>query len=137
MDITINNEEVERKIQELIEDALPEAIETGITKACLVIEKEAKKKCPVDDGQLRNSITHKVDKLEGQVGTNVEYAPYVEIGTGIYSTKGSGRMTPWVYRDAEGKFHKTKGMKAQPFLKPAVDNNKDKILESFKGVLEE
>ena len=42
----------------------------------------AKKNCPVDTGRLRNSITNKVVKSEDAVyvGTNVEYAPYVEYG---------------------------------------------------------
>lgn len=40
----------------------------------------AKDDCPVDTGRLRNSIAHSVDGSEMAVyiGTNVEYAPYVE-----------------------------------------------------------
>ena len=49
-------------------------------------ETYAKGLTPVDTGALRNSITHKVEMGEEQskviVGTNVEYAPYVELGTG-------------------------------------------------------
>ncbi len=45
----------------------------------------AKGLCPVDTGRLRNSITHDCDSHSGQntvsVGTNVEYAVYVEMGT--------------------------------------------------------
>lgn len=37
----------------------------------------------VDTGNLRNSVTHVVDAADRSVvvGTNVEYAPYVELGT--------------------------------------------------------
>lgn len=48
-----------------------------LNKACILVENDAKKKCPVDKGQLRNSITHEVEGTEAVVGTNTEYAPYV------------------------------------------------------------
>lgn len=46
----------------------------------LLAERYAKQECPVDTGNLRNSISHKQDFGEkfAIVGTNVEYAPYVE-----------------------------------------------------------
>ena len=44
-------------------------------------ESYAKKLCPVDTGRLRNSITHQqMDEHTEMIGTNVEYAPYVELG---------------------------------------------------------
>ena len=44
-------------------------------------ESYAKKLCPVDTGRLRNSITHQqMDDHTEMIGTNVEYAPYVELG---------------------------------------------------------
>ena len=57
-------------------------------------ETYAKRECPVDTGNLRNSITNAVDDKSAYVGTNVEYAVYVELPTSR--------------------------TKAQPFLKPAV-----------------
>ncbi len=44
-------------------------------------ETHAKAKTPVDTGRLRNSITHVTDDDAAYIGTNVEYAPYVELGT--------------------------------------------------------
>ena len=45
-------------------------------------ESYAKQLCPVDTGNLRNSITHaQADEDTEVIGTNVEYAPYVENGT--------------------------------------------------------
>lgn len=80
----------------------------------------AKDLAPVDTGNLRNSISHKVDDGESAVyiGSNTSYAPYVELATGIYAE--GGRPTPWVYQDANGNWHWTRGNPAQPFLKPAV-----------------
>ncbi len=42
----------------------------------------AKEECPVDTGRLRASITHATvkEELAAYIGTNVEYAPYVEYG---------------------------------------------------------
>ena len=35
----------------------------------------------VDTGRLRNSISYTVDGEAAYIGTNVEYAPYLELGT--------------------------------------------------------
>ena len=80
----------------------------------------AKDLAPVDTGNLRNSISHKVDDGEPAVyiGSNTSYAPYVELATGIYAE--GGRPTPWVYQDENGNWHWTRGNRAHPFLKPAV-----------------
>ena len=100
--------------------AMHEAVARALEKCGLVAEGYAKKLCPVDTGNLRNSITHTVDEQEPAaiIGTNNEYAAYVELGTGKYAE--GGRPTPWVYQDAKGNWHMTHGQRAQPFLKPAV-----------------
>lgn len=76
--------------------ALPEQIEQALTAIGLTAESYAKQECPVDTGRLRNSITHAVETGEQAVyiGTNVEYAVFVELGT--------SRMKP------------------RPYLKPAA-----------------
>ena len=106
----------------------------ALNESCLLVENTAKENCPVDSGQLRNSITSNVSGETGEVGTNVEYAPYVEYGTGVYN---SGRLTPWSYQDASGEWHTTTGQKPQPFLVPALDSNRDKILNIFKEKVKE
>ncbi len=57
-----------------------------------IAEGEAKQQTPINDGVLRGSITSKVTKegneMVGIVGTNLDYAPYQEYGTGIYGPKG-------------------------------------------------
>lgn len=95
----------------------------------------AKDLCPVDTGNLRNSISHRVDSGENAVyiGTNTSYAPYVELGTGRYSTQGGGRPTPWVYQDENGNWHWTKGNPAQPFLAPAVKDHQT----TYRNIIED
>ena len=114
-----------------------EALLRGLEKCGLVAEGYAKKLCPVDTGNLRNSITHVVDEQEPAaiIGTDSEYGGYVELGTGIYAEGGGGRPTPWVYQDTNGNWHYTRGNKAQPFLKPAVAEHADKYREIIKNAL--
>ena len=101
----------------------------------LVAEGYAKKLCPADTGNLRNSIAHAVDSAGHAVslGTNVEYAAYVELGTGKYTP--GGRPTPWTYQDAHGNWHMTHGQRAQPFLKPAVATHAQQYRESLEQEL--
>lgn len=70
----------------------------------------AKQLCPVDTGNLRNSITH---QMRGEntvaVGTNVHYAPFVELGT--------------------------RKMRAQPYLRPAVENHREEYEKIIKQEL--
>ena len=106
-------------------------IEKALNKSCLAVENEAKKQCPVDTGDLRNSITHEVEDNVGYVGTNKEYAPYVEFGTGIFASAGNGRDTPWSYQDDEGNWHTTIGQKPQPFLNPAAQTKNKLVIKVF------
>lgn len=70
----------------------------ALVRSTVRIEANAKRMCPVDTGRLRASIGRALDRdgrgLVGVVGTDVDYAPYVELGT---SRAG-----------------------AQPFLRPAL-----------------
>ena len=104
--------EIHDNSREIAND-IKSALLRGLETCGLVAEGYAKKLAPVDTGNLRNSITHTVDEDEpaAYIGTNVEYAPYVCLGT----------------------IH----MKAQPFLKPAVADHANtyrKIIEDeLKG----
>ena len=117
------------------------ALSSALEKACVGVEGAAKRRCPVKTSNLRNSIMHvvKMEEFAGYIGTSVPYAPYVEIGTGIYSSQGDGRKTPWVYHTADGEFHFTVGQHPQPYLEPALENNVNEIsrvmLETIKGEL--
>ena len=61
--------------------ALKRAKKRGLEAIGLVAEGHAKKITPVDTGRLRNSISHATDDEAAYIGTNVEYAPYVELGS--------------------------------------------------------
>lgn len=114
-------------------EALESACQRALEKCGLVAEGYAKKLCPVDTGNLRNSITHTVadsGERAAYVGTNSEYGVYVECGTGIYYP--GGRQTPGVYQDEKGDWHLTNGQRAKPFIKPAVAEHG----EQYKRIIE-
>jgi HK97 gp10 family phage protein len=114
-----------------------EAMKAALGKACALVERSAKQKAPKGNGELRRSITSKVEDLEGIVFTPLEYAPYVEFGTGLFAENGGRQDVPWNYKDDEGNWHSTSGMKPQPFMRPALYENKEEILRLLKeGITE-
>ncbi len=114
------------------------ATEKQFAKAAEIIggkaESYAKIECPSDTGNLRNNITHTTED-DGRtvvIGTAVQYAPFVELGTRIHAEGGGGRQTPWRYQDRNGNWHTTSGAHPHPFLRPAIEDH----LEEYKGILE-
>jgi HK97 gp10 family phage protein len=110
-------------------------IQAALAKCCALVEREAKQLAPKDTGALRRSITSKVEGDEGIVFTPLVYAPYVEFGTGLFAEAGGRVDTPWSYMDDEGNWHSTSGQHPQPFLRPALKNNRAKITKILKGGL--
>ena len=120
-------------------------------------------------GELRNSLSMTIEQGRGEitahVGTNKEYAPYVEFGTGpkgaanhqgtspeveaVYSLtpwwihesqidKAAAQIYGWSYIDTEsGRFYKCSGQPAHPFLYPAFSDNKEEIIKILVKGLEE
>lgn len=84
------------------------ALDKALEESGLYVENAAKQMCPVDTGRLRNSITHqKSGEMSEQIGTNVEYGKYVELGTSK--------------------------MGAKAYLKPAAQNSESAINNIFKS----
>lgn len=137
MSIKMNGlEGLERQIENLAE---AEQFEAALRTACALVERTAKEKAPKDTGELRRSITSEIrssgDELQGVVFTPLEYAPYVEYGTGLFAVNGGRQDVPWNYRDDEGNWHSTSGQHPQPFLQPALDENREQILRILKEAL--
>ena len=143
------------------------AILRALTRMGFAAEGYAKDLVPTNKqgygGTLKNSISFKVDpaKKEVYIGTNLEYAPYVELGTGAFAKGGGGRPGWWVYvkdgDSSKGKgatktytfeeakqvmailrskgldAHMTRGQKPQPYLAPAVKNHK----QTYRNILED
>lgn len=84
------------------QEIMPE-LNNAVRNTAFKIEASAKRAAPVDTGRLRGSITTEFKSSnsnpKAEVGTNVEYAPYIEYGT--------------------------IKMAAKPFLNPAYDRHID------------
>jgi len=70
-----------REAGERIQDGIRQTMRQGTT----IVALEAKRLSPYDTGRLMSSITSEVRGISmdvvGIVGSNVEYAPYQELGT--------------------------------------------------------
>ncbi len=128
---------LDRILARLEEVANADGIRQAMGKACALVEREAKQKAPKDTGELRRSITSEVKEeggeIQGIVFTPLEYAPYVEYGTGLFAEEGGRLDVPWNYQDDRGEWHSTSGQRPQPFMRPALDENKEEI----KRILQE
>lgn len=113
----------------------------ALGKACALVERSAKQKAPKGTGELRRSITSKIDEngtdIQGVVFTPLLYAPYIEFGTGLFAESGGRQDVPWCYQDDEGNWHSTSGMKPQPYMRPALNENREEILRILKGGISE
>ena len=122
-------------------------LRSAMNKATQLVHGQAKTLAPADTGQLRGSIHMQVKdtgkELQGRVYTNVEYASYVEFGTGIkgngtypYQVEGLNleyRNKGWAYYDEDkGEWIYTKGQKAQPYMYPALKQNEKTIKKILK-----
>lgn len=110
-------------------------VESDVTKAirrALEIcggkaETYAKKLCPVDTGNLRNSITHQREGDDTElIATAVTYAPYVEIGH---------HQTPGRYVPAIGKRLVASYVPGKPYMAPALENHVSEYKEVFETEL--
>jgi HK97 gp10 family phage protein len=105
----------------------------GLTAVGAFLQGDAMVRCPVKTGRLKGSITWATTKSESRVrgpaksgdgvskpgdkytchiGSNVEYAQHVEYGT--------RRPTP-----------------AQPYLRPALDENKKEVRQIFQDYIKD
>jgi len=89
-------------------------VEQALINSALMVERDAKINAPVDTGRLRASITHVTSDFGTKnpavdIGTNTDYAAAVEFGTSKQSAK--------------------------PFLFPAFNSNKQKILKELAKAL--
>ena len=70
---------IEADNSEIIARALRKQIVKALEEVGITAEGDVADVTPVDTGRLKNSITHELSGEDAvKIGTNVEYAPYVE-----------------------------------------------------------
>lgn len=86
------------------------AVQNELDRAALMVESAAKRNTPVDTGRLRSSIVRQdFGPFRRSVGTNVEYAIHVEFGT--------------------------RYQRAQPFLYPALEGERQRFINNLRKIL--
>lgn len=116
-------------IGRFIEARANPSVRAAVLASCKLIEGAAKAMCPKDTGALSESISTNVNDsgktIVGRVGPHMPYAAYVEFGTGI-----AGAASPGA---GEGPYNTSwPGMPAQPYMRPALDENKGTIYDVFR-----
>lgn len=120
MNISISIEGIDAVISALEAKAVEvnAKLPQGIAQGCEIVKGEAKAICPVSTeatrpggphGELRESIIAQAAGTTGTVGTNKEYAAYVEFGTCK--------------------------MAAQPYLVPALESKAEEVVQAIRAAI--
>lgn len=105
------------------------AVQQVIRKYALRIERTAKKLAPVDTGRLRASIRTRLMKLAAEVLTDVEYAPFQELGTGRRGA-ASNVDPPTGY-----EYGSSRGISPNSFLRPAFERHRNAFVRELKATV--
>jgi len=97
--------DLEKKMKQLSNVARKEAKQEALYTGASVVLGHADNLAPVDKGYLKGSLDFEVGSDDADIFDTAEYAVDVEYGT--------------------------VNMAAQPFLRPALDKNKDNIIKIF------
>ena len=150
---------MERKIEITLDvDAAIAAIdagaEDGIRLGADLVAVEAKAIAPQRTGQLVNSIQagapqgqFSAGELFADIGAGAPYSVFVEFGTGVYA----GGEPIWIEPRrrqalrfplpgggfAFSKGHFIQGMRAQPYMRPAVEQNAEEIAEVIADAIDD
>lgn len=137
--------ETQRNLEQAARDLRGTPIVNAMRDATLIVTRDAKRNAPVDTGRLRASITPAVsiagETIQGVVGSNVTYAPYVELGTRPHWPPISA-LEVWAQRHHTSAFLvaraiSRRGTKAVEYLQRAFRDNRDKIEARFNKAVEQ
>ena len=100
----------------LFKKRLGNELEQAMQESVLWVERDAKRFAPVLTGTLRASIASMVegtvtDEIRGYIGSNVSYSIHQEFGTSK--------------------------MGAQPYLRPSIEKNRERILQRFRTAVQD
>ncbi len=133
-----------------------QVLNEGVTKACLLIEDQAKKNVtrgenisewkaddPSEVAMVKAMITHNVRSYPsgcvGKVGINSLFAIWMHQGTGLEAINGDGRKeVPWFWKDPRtGQTKSSSGRKPTQFLLNALDKKREAVKNVIKKAYRE
>lgn len=138
--------ETHDKIQQVVRDMHGEPLLNATRQAVLLCVASAKMKAPVDTGRLRADITGEVraggllgKDIQGVIGNQVFYAPYVHEGTRPHFPPLSA-LEVWATRHGTSArvvalAIARRGTKARPYLTDAIVENEQKIVQIFENAV--
>lgn len=148
--------ECKEKLEQVKNDLTGKPMVAGMRTAALLVSGEAKKRAPADTGVLAASITPDVRSeggaVQGVVGSNKEYAPYMELGTGVFVGRKPHRppaaaLETWARRHGTTgaavafAIAKRGGLKPRRFLQSAFEDNRAAVVtileNAVKGIVNE
>ncbi len=137
--------ETEKRMERIETDLSGDPMLNAMGKATMMVTASAKRFAPVDTGRLRASITPEVrstpTEVIGVVGSNVKYAPYVELGTKPHWPPISA-LEVWARRHGTSAFLVARaiarrGTKAHRFLQQAFEQNQARIVALFEQTVKQ
>ena len=141
-----------------------------LDQAAAFVKDAAVGNAPFNYGYLQQHIFYEVERKRftgaiATVYTDVEYAPYVELGTGRRGAMNHEGISPevhptytmhswWIHESQldvgvaakyhfpfidtpEGRFYKCEGQPAQPFMYPALKDNEARVIAIAEKGIEE
>ena len=159
--------EAQAKMEQVVKDLYGQPALMAMRESVLLLQRDAKINAPVDTGRLRASIMPEVrthsDVIEGVVGSNVIYAPYMEFGTGVFTGPeesfagafamaphtGAGRHWPpsealsdWARRHGIPSGYLVAraigmrgGLRPRRYLQRALESNRDRIKRIWENTV--
>ncbi len=137
--------EFQRKMQQIVKDLAGAPMYNAMRDSTLAVLSKAKRYAPVDTGRLRASIAQEVrvegTTVEGVVGSNVVYAPFMELGTRPHWPPIAA-MEPWARRHGMSAFQvalaiSRKGTAARKYLQRAFEESTSFIIRRFEQAVKE
>lgn len=134
--------ETRDKLEQVAEDLHGKEMVDTFRSVTAIVTRSAKINAPVNTGRLRASITPQVYsrgmQLVGVVGTNVSYAPYMELGTGTFAGRPRHKVPPkylhvWARRHGTNAYVVSQaiwlrgGLKPRHYLQKAFHQNEREI----------
>lgn len=120
VDVKINFDALQKKIKECVEFAtlslLADMKDTATDYAYPYKEEGGYVRSGDLGSTMKLDLRWEGSYLVGRLYPTVDYAYYVEYGTGIYAVNGNGRQDKWKYQTPDGRWVTTEGMKPRLFM---------------------
>lgn len=124
-----------------VKNALSAGVSAFLYEAGGELQAQTMRNSRVDTGQTKGSYQYKVQEESNAgtvyVGSNLENAIWEEFGTGEYALNGDGRKGGWVYKDAKGNWHRTKGKTPKRPMYNAFNSLREKLKRRLEQILNE